>query len=207
MNFSPVSAACAKNMKAAPSEKISSISQTSEFTPEQETKLGEWLCAENLPPKTAQARCRQEWRLNVSLKILKKFCSEQQARRNRQDLDQRREETNRLLKTLTADPAATYRKLIQAAGEIAFERAHKEEKSAADLVVIREFLKLLTAARREDRENDKFLLLREKWEFDVARRCADHHEELSRIFADPLLDEDARLQTIRRRLFGENAPD
>jgi hypothetical protein len=62
------------------------------------------------------------------------------------------------------------------------------------------------STRKDDREAGKFELEREQWEFDVARLCFRHHQELQKISENQTLDEDARLQAIRHRLFGANLP-
>ena len=186
--------------------KLSARSPLSKLTVEQRQTVEEWLFDENLSYLETGQRCLSEFKIKITIKSLFSFYRLVAQKRTLDRITHSANNANAVVKTFTENPADTYQALIKVAGQIAFDKAI-QSPDQLDLPTIRDFTRLLIASRHADLNSKKFHLDREKWEFDVARTCFNHHAELQALVANKSLDEDARLQAIRRSLFGENLPD
>lgn len=71
-----------------------------------------------------------------------------------------------------------------------------------DPEVVGPLLKGFIGAVAETRKHEALELDRDKFEFSAARSALEHLEDLRSIQADASLDSDAKLEAVRRRLFG-----
>ncbi len=186
--------------------KPKATSRIATLTQPQRDKLENLLFEQNLSFRAVSKRSLAEFGLTLQSESLKRFYQKTSQKRTLDRIVRSSQTANAVVKTFTENPADTYQALIKVAGQIAFDKAI-QSPDQLDLQTIRDFTRLLIASRHADLNSKKFHLDREKWEFDVARLCFDHHAELQALVADQSLDEHARLQAIRRSLFGENLPD
>jgi len=165
-----------------------------------------WLYEENRSYKWVIARAKKDFQVSLSDKSLTRFYRKTAQDHTTQEIAQSAQRANEVVRLFTENPSDTYQALLKVGGQMAFDRALGSE-DPKDLDVVRDFIRVLTSARHEDINAKKFLLDREKWEFDVARSCAQHIVDLQAIMADNSKDEDARLLAIQRRLFGTRLPE
>ena len=192
-----------KHMKTG---KIKSTSRIGKLTQAQRDKLEDLLFEQNLSFRAVSKLSLAEFGLVLQCESLKNFYHKTAQKRTLDRVLRSSQTTNAVVKAFTDNPAKIYLAILKVLGHVAFEKAIAAPDQL-DVPQVCELTPLLISARREDLDSKKFLLDREKWEFDVARTCFDHHAELQALVADQSLDEDARLQAIRRSLFGENLPD
>lgn len=104
-------------------------------------------------------------------------------------------------KLLREDPDMAYEELVCTAGQFAFEMLLQgcDEK---ELLIVRDFIKLMAESRRNAISKNRAELGREKWEFDAARICLLHLAQLQATMKDDSLDEEARVAQARYILFG-----
>ncbi len=175
---------------------------------EQRETIKHWLFEDNLAYAEVMKRCKREFQARVGKRSLIEFFRQTQQQRNIAQILAGSDQANEVVKKLADNPVDTYRAIMNLTGQLAFNAATQAVTGGpSDLDPLRRSIELFLETRKDDREAQRLLLEREKWELDVARLCFEHQTELQAITADKSMDEDARLQAIRRRLFGANLPD
>jgi hypothetical protein len=176
--------------------------------PAQREMLEGWLFDKNVSYKDTVALCMKRFRVKVNRDSLHNFYHKRAVERNMERIARRQREATKVVKLFEKGQSQSFQAVLGMIGQFAFETvSDTDEGKPMNYRRLREILKILIAARRDDREDMRFLLEREKWEIDVARLCAQHHFDLQAIVADDSLDEGDRLQAIRRRLFGDKPPE
>jgi|GEM_PF-5641406 len=115
-------------------------------------------------------------------------------------------ETGELLKTHLPELDADYERLIQSAAQVAFEVFLKRKKKEKELALARDYIHLVAEAQRIAVQKQRHGLDRERWEFDTARVCVTHFQELQKIISRKDIDDEERVAEFYRRLFGEKPP-
>ena len=173
--------------------------------PEQRALLDKWLLDQNISYREAADRCEKEFGVRPGKDVFMRYYARTFQERKMNDLLNSAAFAEQIEDSLGKRANKTFRAIITIMGQLAFNCAidvQGNKKQA--LKKFREQLDLLIPLREEFRLGEKFSLEREKWEFDVARTCHEHFEELQKIIANKSLDEPSRLQAIRQRLFGDN---
>lgn len=177
--------------------------------PEQRAELEKWLVDQNCSLTEAAKRCQTEFGVRPHRTTLGRYYPVAVQERTMNNLLNSAAFAEQIENSLGARAKKTFKAIVAIMGQLAFNCAIDAEGNKKHaLKKFREQLDLLIPLREEFRLDEKFFLEREKWEFDVARTCHEHFEELQKIIANKSLDEPSRLQAIRQRLFGDNlAPD
>jgi len=183
-------------------KKLRSDAVIGKLTPPQREILDGWIFVDNLSYREAASRVREQFQVYVYPFQVKSYHEREYARFLRQKIMASSNDANELVRKLISDPNDYQKALLKMLGQVVFELALSSRKPEI-LKEVRDSLRVLTAAKQEEHQADRVALHREKWEFDVSRMCVAHLAELQAIIADHSLDEPARLQAIRRRLFGE----
>jgi hypothetical protein len=176
------------------------------LTPEQAELLEKWLFEDCLSYGQVVPLVEKEFNIKVGVKSLFNFYRKQSRQRTVNRILHSAQNANAVLKAFAENPADTYQAVLNIAGQIAFDKALKNPDQP-DVATIREFTKLLISAKQEKLAEKKFGHDREKWEFDIAKACAAHHAQLEAIATDKNLNDEARIQAIRERLFGQQLPE
>ena len=185
--------------------KANGRSKIAGLPPEARQALETWLFDENRSYTTIIKRCAEKWHVTLNATDLYKHYHKRLRQRALQHIGNSACLANDLIAEFKKFPAETYDVLIKMVGRIAFDSAVKPE-GGLDTETIKDFTRLLIAARKEERESKKLSLTRDKWEFDAARACRAHYAEIKTVTENDSLDEDAKILAIRRRLFGTNLP-
>jgi hypothetical protein len=86
---------------------------------------------------------------------------------------------------------------LEAAGSVLFQTLAIQQQNPGMFLAFRK------ARNKAELDKAKLALAREKFEFNAAQACLAKLPELKVISEDASLDEDAKLQRVRERLFGE----
>jgi hypothetical protein len=164
--------------------------------------VAKWLFDDGLSLREAAVRCERDYKVKLGKSSLGRFYQ--------------RESMERLKRQVSENPAASgnglaegeinYRAVLLTMSRMALEKAQNPACRANRRVAV-EFTKVLVSARREQHEALRVTTMREKFEFDAAAACLLHQAEVEKIAEDSTLDEEERIQKIRRTLFGTNLPD
>jgi hypothetical protein len=192
-------------MKSSANLKVSPRYLLKNLKPEQVELLEKWLFEDCLSYGQVVPLVEKELNIKVGVKSLFNFYRKQSRQRTVNRIIHSAQNTNEVLKAFAENPADTYKAILNIAGQIAFDKALKNPDEP-DVATIRDFTKLLISAKQEKLMAQKFSLDREKWEFDIAQACAAHHAQLEAIATDKTLNDDARIQAIREKLFGDQLP-
>lgn len=186
--------------------KANGRSKIAGLPPEARQAIETWLFDENRSYNTVIRNCREKWNASLNIQNLSKYYHKRLRERALRRIGNSACLANDLIAEFKKFPAETYDVLIKLVGQIAFDSALKSD-GGLDAGTIKDFTRLLIAARKEDREARQLTFTREKWEFDAARACRAHYAEIRAVTEDISLEEEAKIAAIRRRLFGTNLPD
>jgi len=185
-----------------------SASRIHSLTTEQRQTLDEWLFEKNLSYRDIGRRWKTKFDFNLDQHAVARYFRDTKQKQNLADIINSANRANAAVKELAQNPAETSKAIMHIAGQLAFNTAViNATGEKPDLDSLRKVVDVYLSTRKDDREAGKFELEREKWEFDVARTCLQHHADLQKISANPTLDEDARILAIRHRLFGPILPE
>jgi hypothetical protein len=187
--------------------KPASYSRLHSLNPAQRKLLDDWLFERNLSYQEICRRGKEKFGFSLNRHSLVNYYHKTQQKRNLDEIIQSANHAKSVVKKLAKNPAETAKAIMNIAGQLAFNTAVVNAAGQKpDVDNLSKVMDVYLSTRKDDREAGKFELEREQWEFDVARLCFQHHQELQKIAANQSLDEDARLLAIRQRLFGMNLP-
>jgi hypothetical protein len=165
---------------------------------EQQAQLAEFLLS-GMPYHQAQALVEKEFKVHVGLTAFsgfwQKVCEPQLIARRRKAVmtaDMIGDEAEQI-------PGRFDAATIDALKQKAFELAISPQVNPRDVKAI---FALVLKARSQDLDAQQLRLDREKFEFDAAKKALAALDDLRAIRADASLNDDAKLQAIRQRLFG-----
>jgi hypothetical protein len=166
---------------------------------EQRAKLADWLL-NGMPYHQAKMLVAKEFGVEVrSLSTFSSFwqeaCLPHLLMRRRQMLRSAAARTGEALDDPTGFDEAT----IDALKQKAYELAEAPEPKTNDL---RTVMLLLVRYRDQQLKGERLAFDREKHEFDAAKKCMEKREELQKIHQENPLDDDVKLEKVRRLLFG-----
>ncbi len=166
---------------------------------EQRAKLANWLLG-GMPYHLAKQLVSKEFGVEVrSLSTFSSFweeaCLPYVLERRRQMLKAAAARTGEALDNPDAFDDAT----VDALKQRAYELAEAPDSKAGEL---RAIVLLLLKYQEQKLKSQKMNLDREKWEFDAAQLCIEKRQELQKICETNPLDDYARLQEVRRLIFG-----
>jgi len=184
---------------------------------EQKKLLCQWLFEENVTYKKAQERCQSQFALAVHLDSLLNF-------RQRAEKERLADRALKLAISRASESATTANAKIQSLQELkdpfwaalmgqigqdAFERRMKAEEppeieTLKDLAEIASYgLKAKHDTQKLAQKEREINLAVAKMQFDAAREALKILPELKQIGADNALDENAKINAIRLKLFGQ----
>jgi hypothetical protein len=175
--------------------------------PEHRATLEGWLFDRNMGYPQVIKLCKKDFGVDLHKGVLSRYYKKRVHERAIERIMDSARRGREVKKALRENPLETFNEVIDLIGRMVFEvslRASASEE-LPDVGPLGEILELLIKMREEAREEAIFLLERERWEFDVARICHAHFGELQAIAEDAALDDDAKLEAIRRRIFGKAA--
>jgi Protein of unknown function (DUF3486) len=157
--------------------------------------IDRWLFDENRSYDRVQRLCLDRLKLKIHRNTLGRYFQRQSRRRALERIAASAATANAAMRKFQEHPADYYQVLDNMIGQIAFDRALDRDKPDFDGRTVIQFAKLLL-------DGKKFSFARQKWEFAAAKACLRHLPQLKAIAADDSLDEDARVERARIRLFG-----
>jgi hypothetical protein len=168
--------------------------------PNQRETLERWLFEENLGYEAAAKRLHADFNIKSSTTGVWGFYQRRAQARLLDRITRNKAKANAVVERFTQEPADLYRGALNMISEIAFDKATKEE---LDVETIYNFTKLLIAGRKEDVRAEALTLARDRFQFDAAKACLAHLPALRSIAQDNKLDQNAKLDAIRQKLFGQ----
>lgn len=178
--------------------------------------LETWLFKENITYRDAVKRAQDQFGVKLDVHALMRFYRQIRHQRNVDHIVKSTELADEIVKAAGKNPGVTERAFQALVGKIAFHIAvshskkqdvNPKRKTPLNMQPLAEALELLVTTRQDDRQDRKFSLEREQWEFDVVRVVQEHYTALEKIIRDESMDEDARTLAIRRSLFGDAVRD
>jgi len=165
----------------------------------QQAQLAEWLMG-GMPYHLAAAQVEKEWGVSVGLKAFSNFwnevCSPLLLAR-RQKFGAIATQRNQ---AIDKNPFQFSKATIDALEERALEYATRPD---ADPKKVKAIYSLVLKARDQELDKEHLTFDREKFTFDAAKACLAKLPELKSIAADPKLTDTARIDAVRRTLFGK----
>ena len=182
------------------------IAENFESLPEERrSELAVWFFGRKLSTAQACKRCRDEWGIVLTSRQIKEFRPQAKRLWNQiQNLDRLKSGAAKarvFQKVITDHPAEVFDLLLRAAGQASFDRVIE----CGDKEAIRQahdHLRLLLSRRKDDRDEKRYKLTREKWEFAASEACLKQLPELKLISDRPELSFKEKLRQIRLKLFG-----
>jgi hypothetical protein len=173
--------------------------------PEHRATLEGWLFDTNMKYTTVVEECKKQFKVKLHRGVLSRYYQKRMHERAIEKIVRSAQDGQEVKEALRKNPLETFNDVIDLIGRMVFEFSLKARASEElpDLGPLRTMMELLMKMREEAREEGKYALERERWEFDVARICHAHFGELQAIAEDASLDDDAKLEAIRLRIFGK----
>ena len=166
---------------------------------EQQAQLADWLLS-GMPYHVARATVEKEFGVRVALSAFTQFWNEVCAGA----YIQRRARAVGLADEVAADctktPGQFDRATVDAIRQKAFELAVCPATEAKDIKAI---FALLQKSTDQDLKRQQLALARDKFEWDAVKSAMENAEFIKSVKADKGLSEDAKLQAVRQRLFGQ----
>ncbi len=167
---------------------------------EQQEQLKDWLLS-NLPYHRVLQLVRENFNVTTSLGALSHYwgseCTATLIARRQRAVTTADEIAEESLKMPGKFDVATIEALKQKAFELSIS-------PLADPRDVKQLFGLVLKARDQDMSEKELALARDKFEFDAAKAALAKLPELRRIAGDRDLDEDQKLQAVRRRMFGQD---
>jgi hypothetical protein len=171
----------------------------------QRAELAEWLFAKKASDAAAVKRCRKFWNITVTPEQMKAFRARARAAwnqaRNQEWVESGAATARVFQKLITDHPVEFMDLLFRATGQASFNKVLE----GGDLDAIKqahEHLRLLLSRRKDDRDEKRYAITREKWEFDASEACLKQLPELKVISDEPQLSFKEKIRQIRLKLFG-----
>jgi hypothetical protein len=166
-----------------------------------------WLFEKNISCREVSKRCWDQFGLDWSSSCVSDFYCRENTKRNRIRILDSAKQARQIVKALGKSSKEAFQAMQHVVAHVAFNAALTNEPGEKpDHGLLMEAFPMLMDAQKDEREEQRLELERERWEFDVVRACLDHFKELQEIIANQSLDEPGRLKEIRRQLFGKNLP-
>lgn len=167
--------------------------------PDQYEALVDWLLA-GAPYRVIRQRLRDEFDVEIrSDSALSEFwsseCSAALVARRKRACDL----ADDVASAAEATPGRFDSATIDALKQKAFELAIAPQSDPRD---VKNLFTLVLKARSQDLDEQQIALARDRFEFDAAKAALAALEDLRQIAGDRSLDESARVDAVRRRLFG-----
>lgn len=166
---------------------------------EQQAQLADWLLS-GVPYHAARGMVSKEFGVSCSLSALSGFwqevCVPVLLKRRSQAVRAAEEIAQEASRTPGRFDAAT----VDAIKQKAFELAISPLSQAKD---VKALFMLLQKSRDQELKAQTLDLDQRKFEFDAAEACLKHLPSLRTIAGNPKLDQRAKIDAIRRTLFGE----
>jgi hypothetical protein len=171
----------------------------------QRAELAEWLIAKKASDAAAVKRCRKIWNLTVTPEQMKEFRARARASwnqaRNQEWVESGAATARVFQKLITDHPVEFMDLLFRATGQASFNKVLE----GGDLDAIKqahEHLRLLLSRRKDDRDEKRYVITREKWEFNASEACLKQLPELKIISDESQLSFKEKIRQIRLKLFG-----
>lgn len=176
------------------------------FGPEPEEQarkqqIEKW-CRSRLTYPQIAALCLSTYNLQVGRSQLSRFFDEINTERAEKDINEAAS-VARARVQVTKDAGVSFGAALEA--EFAQDLYQLKLAGASDEVLDAATERYVKVAKANQARKDSELELT-KFQFNAARAALKHAAELKQIAGDSTLDEEARVDAARRRLFGENAP-
>lgn len=185
----------------AHARKTRSDSKLLNLPEEQQAKLADWLL-DGMPYHAARVQVEKEFGVSVSLRAFTDFwhqvCGPALIHRRRRAVLTAEEIASEASNIPGRFDAAT----IDALKQQAFELAIRPNANPKD---VHSLFSLVLKADEQTADRERLRLDREKFEFNASRAALAHLAELRVISANPKLDETAKINAVRERLFGKAA--
>ena len=166
---------------------------------EQQAQLAEWLL-NGMPYHAAKEAVAKEFKVSCSLSALSGFYSEVCV----PALLKRRSQAVMAAEEIAAEasqsPGRFDAATVDAIKQKAFELAISPMSKPKD---VKSLFMLLQKSRDQELKSQSLDLERSKFEFSAAEACLAHLPSLRAIATNPKLDQRAKIDAIRRQLFGE----
>lgn len=161
--------------------------------------LCDWLLS-GLPQEKVRLLLHKEFSVETSNAALSRYysevCSVALLARRQRAVSTAEEIATEVARSPGKFDAATIDRLKQ----MTFEMSLQPQPDAGKL---RDVFMLVLKARDQDLDEKQLQLSMDKFQFDAAKACLAHLPALREIAKDPGMDDAAKLQAVRKRLFGE----
>jgi hypothetical protein len=166
---------------------------------EQQAQLSDWLLS-GIPYHTVKQMVFDNFKVATSLGALNsfynQFCSASLIARRQRAVTTASE----IAQEAESKPGRFDSATIDALKQKAFELSINPGSDPRD---VKSLFMLVLKARDQQLDQDHLALDRDKFQFDAAKACLEKLPELKTIAADRGLGEQAKLDAIRKQLFGE----
>ena len=187
-----------RQLKCRPDDKLGNLSKA------QAGELEEWLFDADPRLSLGQAvkRIKEVFQVDVSKPTVQRWHDKTEQRRFIASIADSMKNSNEVLAQFEKHPHDTYKAVLFLLGKFAFDLAKKEGAKGPNLI---DLTKLMIIAKKEERAVAQLKLALDKFHFDGARSALREADWLKEIRANTALDDEAKLQAVRLKLFGSAA--
>jgi hypothetical protein len=187
-----------RQLKCRPDDKLGNLSKA------QAGELEEWLFDADPRLSLGQAvkRIKEVFQVDVSKPTVQRWHDKTEQRRFIASIADSMKNSNEVLAQFEKHPHDTYKAVLFLLGKFAFDLAKKEGAKGPNLI---DLTKLMIIAKKEERAVAQLKLALDKFHFDGARSALREADWLKEIQANTALDDEAKLQAVRLKLFGSAA--
>jgi hypothetical protein len=171
-------------------------------------ELERWLFDENLSYEAALKKWAELYDACGSLASLARWRSGLAQERMLEKIASSAKAANSVVEKFQENPSNTYAALLQMIGQAAFD-AHLNGKSDLDLSTLKDLAELTSVGLKARHDTaslalkqEDIRLKRDRFEFDAAKAALAKLPELRAIAGNKALDQTAKIQAVRERLFG-----
>jgi len=172
------------------------------LTPEQREKLDEWLFEEEVGYREVRERAQKEWGIESSISSVGRYY---RRGRNARMLEEMAE-TQQAAKALNGT-GLNMKTLRSSALKVIGKRLFEKAIDGCDVKALAVLGRLMSEGEKREIQRARLALARERFEFSAAEAALAELPHVEEMTEEEVRLENARIEAIKRRLFGTNLPE
>jgi len=182
--------------------KLRADSTWNELTSEQREKLDEWLFEEEVSYQEARERAQREWGIESSIASVGRYY---RRGRNARMLEEMAE-TQATAKALNGT-GLNMKTLRSSALKVIGKRLFEKAMDGCDVKELAALGRLVSEGEKREIQRARLALERERFEFSAAEAALAELPHVEEMTEEEVKLENARIEAIKRRLFGTDLPE
>jgi hypothetical protein len=177
-------------------------SKVETLTSEQREQEDKWLFEERKTNEEVAQLCNTQFGTELSKSGVGRYRLKERKKREMTALVKTAAEAGRC----HASGATNYDAALEAISATVVDLARDSDGSPENTKAVSDFMRVLTAARREANQAKRVAFEQIRLEWNVATACMMHQMEIAAIMSNEDMDQEQQVEEVRKVLFGANAP-